>query len=65
MIVIVNKSSQTQTFLQESNNSSSSNRIVLGNSTRTLVTNQGIHFIYCSGLTIYGNSNQSRWVYIN
>ena len=60
-IVIINNTSNNQTFQQESTSSVASNRFVLGVANKTIGINQSLTFIYVTGLTI-GTSGQSRWV---
>jgi hypothetical protein len=62
VIIIFNNTNENQTFLEESIDSNPSNRFVLGVSNKTININQTASFIYVTGLTIGGNSGQSRWI---
>jgi hypothetical protein len=64
-IIVVNNTDKNQTFVQESANSSASNRFVLGQANRTIGVNSTATFIYVTGLTIGGTGGQSRWVLIS
>jgi hypothetical protein len=61
-ITLVNTSSVVQTFVQEDEQSSASNRFVLGSADILVDVNGTITFIYVTGLTIGEETNQSRWV---
>ena len=63
-IIIVNNTDKNQTFVQESSNSTASNRFVLGQANRTIGINSTATFIYVTGLTINDVPNQSRWVLV-
>jgi len=63
-IIVVNNTDKNQTFVQESSNSTASNRFVLGQANRTIGINSTATFIYVTGLTIGGVSGQSRWVLV-
>jgi hypothetical protein len=61
-IVVVNNTNKNQTFQQENASSSSTNRLQLGVSNKTIGTNQTATFIYVTGLTVGGSPGQSRWL---
>jgi hypothetical protein len=61
-IVVVNNTNKNQTFQQENTSSSSTNRLQLGVSNKTIGTNQTATFIYVTGLTVGGSPGQSRWL---
>lgn len=61
-IVIINNTTNNQTFQQENVLSLASNRFVLGVASKTIGINQSLTFIYVTGLTVGGNPAQSRWV---
>jgi hypothetical protein len=61
-ITLVNTSSVVQTFVQEDEQSSASNRFVLVAADILVDVNGTITFIYVTGLTIGEETNQSRWV---
>lgn len=63
-IIVVNNTDKNQTFVQESSNSTASNRFVLGQANRTIGINSTATFIYVTGLTINDVPNQSRWVLV-
>ena len=64
-LVIINNTDKNQTFSQEDENSTASNRFVLGVANKTIGINQAATFIYVTGLTIAGASSQNRWVLIS
>ena len=61
-IIIVNTTSNNQTFQQESTDSLEPNRLVLGTANKTINPNQTVTFIYVTNLTIGVTSGLSRWV---
>ena len=61
-IVVVNNTNKNQTFQQENTSSSSTNRLQLGVSNKTIGINQTATFIYVTGLTVGGSPGQSRWL---
>jgi hypothetical protein len=61
-MILVNNTQQTHTFQDENTNSTASNRLILQISSRTLGPNQTMTFLYVTGLTVGGNSNQNRWI---
>lgn len=61
-IIVVNNSSENQTFIEEATSSLASNRFILGGSDKILAVNSSITFIYVTDLTVDSVSGQSRWV---
>lgn len=61
-LTLVNTSSATQTFVEESEQSDASNRFVLGAENKLIDVNRSITFVYVTGLTIGSETGQSRWI---
>jgi hypothetical protein len=64
-IILINNTTNNQTFYQEASSSTDINRFTLGVSNITININQSIAFIYSTNLTIGGVPNQSRWVLVS
>jgi hypothetical protein len=61
-LIVVNNSSENQTFIEEATSSLASNRFVLGGSDKIIAVNSSITFIYVTNLTVNSVTGQSRWV---
>jgi len=61
-IIVVNNSTQNQTFIEEATTSLASNRFILGGSNKIIGVNSSITFIYVTNLIVNSVSGQSRWV---
>lgn len=61
-LIVVNNTTENQTFIEEATSSLASNRFILGGSDKILAVNSSITFIYVTNLTVDSTSGQSRWV---
>ena len=66
IIYLLNDTETKQSFVEESNNSLLSNRILLSNgNTLNIAQNKTITFIYVTNLIISGVPGQNRWVMLS